>query len=103
MWDDKAAKRYSGFISYLKKIYTDGKSRPTYVPPEMWSGLINHWKDPKVIEKSEAAKKARMSEPDGPGTGIRKQRGGSLSIEERAMRKVSVIYLYMIEKLDSFL
>ncbi|KAG6428144.1 hypothetical protein SASPL_112393 [Salvia splendens] len=70
-------------------MYIDGKSRPTYVPPEMWSGLIDHWKDPKVIEKFEASKKPRMSEPDGPGTGIRKQRGGSLSIEERAMRKAA--------------
>ena len=35
-----------------------------------------------------------MSEPDGPDTGISKQRGGSLSVEERSMWKVSVIHLY---------
>ena len=66
-------------------MYTDGKSRPIYVPQEMWTGSIDHWKDENDIKKSEAAKKARMSEPDGPDTGISKQRGGSLSVEERSM------------------
>ncbi|KAG6432284.1 hypothetical protein SASPL_103859 [Salvia splendens] len=65
MWAEKAAKIYSSFISTLKKMYTNGKSRPIYVPQEMWSGLIDLWKVENVIKKSEAAKKARMSEPDG--------------------------------------
>ncbi|XP_047945745.1 uncharacterized protein LOC125192264 [Salvia hispanica] len=85
MWNEKAARRYSGFISSLKVMYKAGKSRPIYVP----DGLINHWKDPNVIKRSEAARKTRMSEPDGPGIGISKQRGGSVSIEERSMWKAA--------------
>ncbi|XP_047968189.1 uncharacterized protein LOC125212150 [Salvia hispanica] len=68
----KAAIRFSSFITRLKKFNAPNKARPSYVSEVTWKGLLEHWKDPDVIEKSILTKKARLSEPDGPGTGYSK-------------------------------
>ena len=69
LWKKKAAIRFSSFITSLKKFNAPNKARPGYVSEVMWKGLLEHWKDPDVMHKSILAKKARLSEPDGPGTG----------------------------------
>lgn len=44
----KAARRYTDFISDIKKDVV----RPKYIPGKSWKSWMNIWKDPKVIEKS---------------------------------------------------
>ena len=66
--------------------------RPSYVPEEMWNGLVEHWNKPTVKAKSEAARRARFAEPNGPGTGYVRHYGGSVSVAVIAQKIVSVIY-----------
>ncbi|XP_047966264.1 uncharacterized protein LOC125210725 isoform X2 [Salvia hispanica] len=52
----------------------------------MWAGLILYWQDSNTVKKSMIASKARRSEPDGPGTGMRTHLGGSTSVTEKSLR-----------------
>ncbi|KAL6524088.1 hypothetical protein OROMI_031183 [Orobanche minor] len=53
----------------------------------MWMGLCHYWDSPEAQRRSEAARASRISEPDGPGSGISKHRGGSKSVEILAQEK----------------
>ena len=91
LWAKRAAIRFSSFITSLKKMRNANRGRPGYVPEGMWKGLLEHWKDPNVIRISDLARKARYSEPDGPGTGYSKNFGGSTSVAAKAQKLVSTV------------
>ena len=99
-WGQRAGRRYSDYISEVKDRYNKGQPRPIYVPQEMWAGLILYWQDPNTVKRSIIASKARRSEPDGPGTGMRTHLGGSTSVTEKSLRMVSVFlyatYIYIL-------
>ncbi|KAH6765265.1 hypothetical protein C2S51_016514 [Perilla frutescens var. frutescens] len=59
-------------VHYFKKDRTKGC--PSFMPPEMWDGFKAHWDSDAFKKKSAIASKNRLSEPDGPGTGIVKHR-----------------------------
>ncbi|KAH6777723.1 hypothetical protein C2S51_009035 [Perilla frutescens var. frutescens] len=75
VWEAKARVRYSGWLNDMKKKRNNGK--PPWINLETWNGLCSYWDTPEVIDRSTKARQNRMSEPDGPGTGISKHRGGS--------------------------
>ncbi|XP_057769765.1 uncharacterized protein LOC130989716 [Salvia miltiorrhiza] len=62
----------------------DDKRRPGYICDDQWKALCANWDTLEAIQKSKRASKARLSEPDGPSTGISKHRGGSKSVAVRA-------------------
>ncbi|XP_057807837.1 uncharacterized protein LOC131022398 [Salvia miltiorrhiza] len=85
MWEVKASKRYSDMMSdYKRKLraHTDAgreMDRPVWMSAEFWTGLKAYWSQEAVQAISERARANRMSEPDGPGTGISRHVGGSRS------------------------
>ncbi|XP_057793080.1 uncharacterized protein LOC131009685 [Salvia miltiorrhiza] len=85
MWEVKASKRYSDMMSdYKRKLraHTDAgreMDRPVWMSAEFWTGLKAYWSQEAVQAVSERARANRMSEPDGPGTGISRHVGGSRS------------------------
>ncbi|KAL6520432.1 hypothetical protein OROHE_017020 [Orobanche hederae] len=82
LWESRARIRYRDYIHDMKVLRTDGDlGRPDYCSEEMWTGLCHYWDSPEAQRRSEAARASRMSEPDGPGSGISKHRGGSKSVE----------------------
>ncbi|XP_057803273.1 uncharacterized protein LOC131018576 [Salvia miltiorrhiza] len=76
MWEQKASKRYSDMMSDYKrnlKASTDeGREidRPLWMSAEFWTELQAYWSQEAVQAVSQRARAIRMSEPDGPGTGI---------------------------------
>ncbi|KAL6580091.1 hypothetical protein OROMI_008115 [Orobanche minor] len=82
MWESRARIRYRDYIHDMKVLRTAGDlGRPDYCSEEMWTGLCQYWDSPEAQRRSEAARASRMSEPDGPCSGISKHRGGSKSVE----------------------
>ncbi|KAL6546756.1 hypothetical protein OROMI_022477 [Orobanche minor] len=82
MWESRARIRYKDYIHDMKVLRTDGDlGRPDYCYEEMWTGLCHYWDNPQAQRRSEAARASRMSQPDGPCSGICKHRGGSKSVE----------------------
>ncbi|KAL6565210.1 hypothetical protein OROMI_016660 [Orobanche minor] len=66
----------------MKVLRTAGDlGRPDYCSEEMWMDLCDYWDSPEAQRRSEAARMNRISEPDGPGSGISKHQGGSKSVE----------------------
>ena len=49
---------------------------------------IEHWKDEKVMEQADKAKKNRMTEVDGPGSGPSVHFGGNVPFDERVAKMV---------------
>ncbi len=54
----------------------------------MWMGWLAYWSRDDVVAKSQSARRNRLSEPQGPGTGPIKHRGGAKSVMQRAEEKV---------------
>ncbi|XP_057803034.1 uncharacterized protein LOC131018327 [Salvia miltiorrhiza] len=85
MWEQKASKRYSDMMSdYKRKLRAstdEGREmdRPLWMSAELWTGLQAYWSQEAVQAVSQRARANRMSEPDGPGTGISRHVGGSQS------------------------
>ncbi|XP_057774817.1 uncharacterized protein LOC130993799 [Salvia miltiorrhiza] len=92
MWDDSieqavkldfmkiAARRYKDFVYEIKMANDDPKKgRPPFIHEREWSDWLSYWRSEAMVKKSETAKKCRMSEPEGPGTGQMKHKGGSKS------------------------
>ncbi|XP_057797434.1 uncharacterized protein LOC131013385 [Salvia miltiorrhiza] len=92
MWDDSikqavkldfmkiAARRYKDFVYEIKMAKDDpNKGRPPFIHEREWPDWLSYWRSEAVVKKSETAKKCRMSEPEGPGTGQVKHKGGSKS------------------------
>ncbi|KAH6757475.1 hypothetical protein C2S52_023419 [Perilla frutescens var. hirtella] len=82
-WYHKAAGRYKDMVHKFKVI-SNGK-RLDFIPANVWPAWIEYWNTDEVKCKSHVAKKNRLSEPDGPGTGISKHRGGSRCAEEHVL------------------
>ncbi|KAH6821807.1 hypothetical protein C2S53_003261 [Perilla frutescens var. hirtella] len=76
-WSVKAGERYKDIVYGFKRNRTKGC--PPYVPHEMWECFKAYWGTDAFKKKSEVSSKNHLSEPDGPGTGIVKHRGGSRS------------------------
>ncbi|KAL6584033.1 hypothetical protein OROMI_003322 [Orobanche minor] len=82
LWESRARIRYRDYIHDMEVLRTDGDlGRPDYCSEEMWTGLCHYWDSPEAQRRSEAARASRMSEPDGPSSGISKHREGSKSVE----------------------
>ncbi|XP_057803393.1 uncharacterized protein LOC131018696 [Salvia miltiorrhiza] len=88
LWIEIAARRYKDFVFDIKK---KKNKRPSFIHEDHWPNWLKYWDSDEFKAKSEIAKKCRMSEPLGPGTGQVKHKGGSRSIlqyaEEVAKRK----------------
>ncbi|KAL3377019.1 hypothetical protein AABB24_003438 [Solanum stoloniferum] len=80
LWRKKAARRYSDFISCIKKEAI----RPKYVSEETWESWMRFWKDPKVIEKSKINSKNRCGGQNVVAKGT--HTGGSITIGEHRKR-----------------
>ncbi|WMV31389.1 hypothetical protein MTR67_024774 [Solanum verrucosum] len=80
LWCKKAARRYSDFISCIKK----GAVRPKYVPEETWESWMRFWKDSKVVEKSKINSKNRGGGQNAVAKGT--HTGGSITIGEHRKR-----------------
>ncbi|KAH0657643.1 hypothetical protein KY289_026391 [Solanum tuberosum] len=80
LWRKKAARRYSDFISCIKK----GAVRPKYVLEETWETWMRFWKDPKVVEKSKINSKNRCGGQNAVAKGT--HTGGSITIGEHRKR-----------------
>ncbi|XP_049362049.1 uncharacterized protein LOC125826753 [Solanum verrucosum] len=76
----KTARRYSDFISGLKK---EGK-RPKYISEEIWESWMSIWKKPEVIEKSKINSRNRCGGQDAVAKGT--HTGGSITIGEHRKR-----------------
>ncbi|KAL6576496.1 hypothetical protein OROHE_000277 [Orobanche hederae] len=82
MWESRARICYRAYIHDMKVLRTAGDfGRPVYCSEEMWTSLCDYWDSPEAQRRSEAARVNRMSEPDGPGSGISKHLGGLKSVE----------------------
>lgn len=82
-WAVKAAERYKDLIYLIKKDRL--KKRPVYIREDVWPQWLATWDSEPVRTKAEKARQNRMSEPDGPGTGIVKHTGGSRSAQHHAI------------------
>ncbi|XP_057794625.1 uncharacterized protein LOC131010932 isoform X2 [Salvia miltiorrhiza] len=92
-WSQRAAMRYSDFVHNMKLKRDDaveGGGMPGYIDEDAWKDLCEYWDTESVKAKSEKARQCRLSEPDGPGTGIVKHKGGSKSVEDIAQELVEV-------------
>ncbi|KAH6764007.1 hypothetical protein C2S51_015256 [Perilla frutescens var. frutescens] len=76
----RAAQRYKDVIHKIK--VNSARKRPDFIPASVWPAWIQYWNTDEFKEKSHKVKKNRLSEPDGPGTGISKHKGGSRCAEE---------------------
>lgn len=76
LWRKKAARRYSDFISSIKKEAVLQK----YVSKETWESWMRFWKDPKVIEKSKINSRNRCGSQNVVAKGT--HTGGSITIGE---------------------
>ncbi|XP_057804443.1 uncharacterized protein LOC131019849 isoform X1 [Salvia miltiorrhiza] len=86
-WSQRAAMRYSDFVHNMKLKRDDaveGGGMPGYIDEDAWKDLCEYWDTESVKAKSEKARQCKLSEPDGPGTGIVKHKGGSKSVEDIA-------------------
>ncbi|KAL6558055.1 hypothetical protein OROMI_018405 [Orobanche minor] len=82
MMESRVHIRYRDYIHDMKVMRTaDDLGRPDYCSEEMWTSLCDYWDSPEAQRGSEAGRVNRMSEPDGPSSGINKHRGGSKSVE----------------------
>ncbi|XP_057793214.1 uncharacterized protein LOC131009825 [Salvia miltiorrhiza] len=81
LWHACAARRYSDFVHDIKERRS---KRPPFIHEDHWPNWNKYWDSDEVKAKSEIAKKCRMSEPLGPGTGQAKHKGGSRSILQYA-------------------
>ncbi|KAL6542386.1 hypothetical protein OROMI_023988 [Orobanche minor] len=101
LWESRAHIRYRDYIHDMKVLMTDGNlGRTDYCSEEMWTVYIITG-SPEAQRRSEAARASRMSEPDGPGSGISKHQGGSKSVEilaQEMLRKrefqLKSVYIY---------
>ena len=82
-WNTHAGNRYASVISKFK--LNSGKG----VPEDVWRAWQQEWSKDEYKKKCATAKKNRLSEPAGPGTGISRHTGGSRSFEEHARVMVS--------------
>ncbi|KAH6808292.1 hypothetical protein C2S51_029400 [Perilla frutescens var. frutescens] len=94
-WSVKASELYKDMVYGFKRNKIKGC--PPYVPPEMWEGFKAHWDSDAFKKKSEVLSKNCLSEPDGPGTGIVKHRGGSRS----AVAHAGTLSAALQEKMDA--
>ncbi|KAL6513015.1 hypothetical protein OROHE_019805 [Orobanche hederae] len=90
MWESRARICNKDYIHDMKVLRTAGDlGRPDYCSAEMWMGLCDYWDSPEPQRRSEATRMNRMSETGGPGSGIRKHRGRSKSVEILAQEKAA--------------
>ncbi|KAL3623868.1 hypothetical protein CASFOL_032684 [Castilleja foliolosa] len=70
---------YSSRLSEYKKKFKKSKGTkiPLVVGERLWRLWEPNWQRLEEVEKSNKARANRLSEPEGPGTGIIKHRGGS--------------------------
>ncbi|KAH6756281.1 hypothetical protein C2S53_003701 [Perilla frutescens var. hirtella] len=66
------------------------RKRPPCIPESAWPARLEYWNKDEVKRKALQAKKNRMSEPDGPGTGTSKHKGGSRSAVEHFAKLVTL-------------
>ncbi|KAH6778240.1 hypothetical protein C2S51_009552 [Perilla frutescens var. frutescens] len=83
-WDEfkfyaKAASRYADWVCKVKaKRLTKG--RPVEVSEAAWATWCSYWDSPATQEVSRKAKKNRLADVDGPGSGPSTHKGGSRSV-----------------------
>ncbi|KAH6775583.1 hypothetical protein C2S52_013144 [Perilla frutescens var. hirtella] len=75
LWNAKAAVRYKDMVHTFKKHMREG--RHVCISQDAWESWPVYWDSLEVAKKAEISSKNRISEPDGPGTGIVKHKGGS--------------------------
>ncbi|KAH6835495.1 hypothetical protein C2S53_003203 [Perilla frutescens var. hirtella] len=75
LWHAKATVRYKDMVHTFKKHRREG--RHVCISQDAWDSWPAYWDSPEVAKKAGISSKNRMSEPDGPGTGIVKHKGGS--------------------------
>ena len=85
MWQRVASRHYSIRMCRLRNN-KDGK--PGCVPQAVWDKWSTHWNTPQWRAKSETARKNRLSEVGGEGSGPSRHTGGSLSMMEHNLRMV---------------
>ncbi|XP_059306908.1 uncharacterized protein LOC132058422 [Lycium ferocissimum] len=78
-WNTKAATKYRNFISKIKQK----RIKPDYVSDNVWERWLQHWADPKCVEKSEINAKNRCG---GKEVAARTHTGGSICIGEHRKR-----------------
>lgn len=66
------------------------ESKPKWMDPTVWNGLVRYWMDPKSKKKSDDSRKARYSDPDGYGPS--KHRSGQTSFKARGRNIVSFFF-----------
>ncbi|KAH6825296.1 hypothetical protein C2S53_007020 [Perilla frutescens var. hirtella] len=80
-WNQNSRK--DDFMKNDPKIAVNcARKRPDFIHASVWPAWIQYWNTDEFKEKSHKVKKNRVSEPDGPGTGISKHKGGSRCAEE---------------------
>ena len=85
VWQRVASRHYSIKLCRLRK---NKEGKPSSVPQAVWDKWQEHWSTPQWRAKSEAARKNRLSETGGEGSGCSRHTGGSLSIIEHTLRIV---------------
>ncbi|KAH6825089.1 hypothetical protein C2S53_019714 [Perilla frutescens var. hirtella] len=83
----------------IKTWFTSSRSQVTakdqnFIPANVWPAWIEYLNTDEVKYKSHVAKKNKLSEPDGPGTGISKHRGGLKKNESLLIRLPNGIFFY---------
>ncbi|XP_057810221.1 uncharacterized protein LOC131024701 isoform X2 [Salvia miltiorrhiza] len=85
LWLEIAARRYKDFVYEIKAKRDDPENaRPLSIHKDEWPEWLAYWETDAFKLKSEKAKKCRMSEPGGVGTGQVKHKGGSKSVLQYA-------------------
>jgi hypothetical protein len=90
-WQRKAAERYKAFMCIMRK----GKEKTMHVSDTAWRKWNEAWSTPEFKSRSEQYTANRRSETGGPGSGIARHTGGSISHARHAERLVRhIIYIY---------
>lgn len=85
VWQRVASRHYSIKIGRLRN---NKQGKPNCVPETVWAKWTAHWDTPEWRAKSETARKNRLSEVGGEGSGPSRHTGGSLSMMEHTLRMV---------------
>ncbi|XP_039140187.1 uncharacterized protein LOC120277413 isoform X2 [Dioscorea cayenensis subsp. rotundata] len=81
-WQRKAAERYRALMCSLRK----GKEKSLHVSDSAWKTWTDAWNSPEFKTRCETATANRLTEITGPGSGISRHTGGSISHASHADR-----------------
>ena len=88
-WEAKAKVRYRSLMHKIRNSQEKG----VHLTEDTWQKWKTTWTDPTYKKMCEQFSKNRRSETGGPGSGVARHTGGSISHSQHRQRLVSIFKL----------